>query len=264
MALVPVSKETFGQKRLRLDARHLHASAHVIVPLALEEVIPAALNGPVCFTRFQGKFAPALVTHLNNNNNPLVSIEGEWQCPFLPLFFKCYPFVIGVLSDGSKILCCDAASEILSETEGEPLFDSNGGPSDLLQRNMLDLERLSNGRQRAETLCSLVWECGLLTNLSVEFADLETKVAEPLEEMFRFDETRLSVLDTEGFKALHESNAFPFLYAQQLSLRHLSTLISDQKPQKVISNRDTRIDSSGREATLTIAVDEQPITFKDL
>lgn len=125
----PLSRQRFGQFRIRSPIRFGFAAGATVIPLTVREFPVACRHYPIVFA----EEAPAALAVVGlgglggrsgEGGNAFVDAEGAWRAGcYVPAWVRRYPFIALDAGDGQFALCIDQAAECLSETEGEPLFE---------------------------------------------------------------------------------------------------------------------------------------------
>lgn len=77
--------------------------------------------------------------------------DQQWDADYIRAFVRCYPFVIGQNQNQEQFtVCIDADFSEFNEQEGQPLFQDNGEPTELLQRNIDFLQAFHKDAQATQ------------------------------------------------------------------------------------------------------------------
>lgn len=218
-----ISKETHRYKRLLPIPSYAFAQKQALVPLVGAEVAQAVHNFPIVFAPLGESYGLMAMLSLQPENNLYVSPDGRWLGSYIPAILRQYPFAVGLPADGGEpILCADADSGLISDTDGQPLFEVDGSPSQTMQKMMdfvSELERNRVGTIRAVNMLAkhkliVAWELSLQTATG----------AQQINGLFKIDEVALNALPDDAFSEIRHSGAMPILYAHLLSLNRIDVL----------------------------------------
>jgi len=220
----PVTQASHGARRLRQPAGYQFAATQTYARLLAYEMAAVLTNQPMAFVRSNDEFVPVAVQSLHAGRNLYVSPDGRWLAGYLPAVYRLYPFILGEQADGRLVLCVDEDSDRLSDTEGEPLFDSEGRNTATLDTVVKQVQQFAGQQQATARVCEGLARHQLLVPWEIK---LRTEgVAEPatVQGLYRVDETALNALPDDAFLELRRLGALQVAWCQLLSMRHLPLL----------------------------------------
>ena len=139
---VLLDRDKHRKRRVKPSNSFAFARRANSVYLAGVEFGEACKEYPIVFTRDANqKVIPVAMLGLRSRENLFVDEEERWSAAYVPAFVRRYPFVLAQLSSESLAVCMDEAYPGLSETEGEALFDAQGGNTPFLQNALEFLHR---------------------------------------------------------------------------------------------------------------------------
>ena len=109
------------------------------VKLSFSEIRYAASYYPIVFLG-KGPCLPQALLSVEKEKNGFIDAQGQWKVPYVPLFFRLYPFMLaktGEDKDKARI-CIDHDAPHFKCDMGEPLFSADGNISDYLKTNILE------------------------------------------------------------------------------------------------------------------------------
>lgn len=220
--IVPVSKSKFGTKYWRRYSSYSFAAGDAIVPLVMQELPKAQLSLPIGFSIKDGQAFTVAVQSLKPGVNMFVGADGSWRGRYIPAAYRGYPFVLADTEDNKQVLCIDVDSDLVSDTEGEPFFTSEGEPGKALGEVLAFLQQIKQDQQRTLTLCEVLQKHDLLQPwpITVKFDTQEQRV----DGLYRIDEKALNALEYDAYKEVSKAGALPLAYCQLLSMQHLQDL----------------------------------------
>lgn len=159
----------------------------------LVSVLPVALQ--------PGGDGPPLVgvTGIEAGENLFVGPRGAWTGDAKPDVLETYPLALVPTADGSEAIALDRASDLVSESDGEPLLTEDGQPTAMLVEYRQQLQRQMRDRQASRRAVMALHEAGVLApwtaagvdtidparHYYVKLADLHQLPAEMLGQMGR-------------------------------------------------------------------------------
>jgi hypothetical protein len=214
-------------------AREMHA-----VFLAATEFPAAALAFPIIFVHTgerlpDGKpmIAPVALLGLSANEN--LHVDGaHWEGRYLPAFLRRYPFLTAGAADSeAPAVFVDVSWSGFSDTDGDPLFESDGQPAPALQRTIDFLRQFDAEQQRTRAFCARVLELDVLQEMAAD-AELPRGETLKVEGFLSVDEDRLNALPDATVLELHRSGMLMLLHAHLVSLGNLKALV-ERKAMRV-------------------------------
>ena len=214
-------------KNLTVQQRNTysHSKSHHMVPVTLMELGSIAAEYPVTFIkdRETGQFHMVAMLGLQPGENLFYTDEG-WRGNYVPMHLKANPFVL--LShpeeQGKHIIGIDLDSELISSSEGEPLFDDNGQQTELMQNQSELLAKLHEQNAVVRQFIKLVADLDLLApqSLNVQI----NGQPHDLTGLYAIDENKLNQLSTESFEKLRQSGALRAIYTCLFSMGRVENL----------------------------------------
>lgn len=222
--LIAVSKERHANKRWKPYTSYAFAAADAITPLVAQELPKAAFALPVAFAFRDDAFIPVAVQGLQPGQNLLVDAQGRWRASYVPATYRGYPFALGSAENGQTVLCLREGDDILSETDGEPLFDDEGEPAEKVRDVLNFLTQVAANRVATERMCAALQKHNLIQPWHIT---LKTDAGEKtVQGLHQIDEAALNKLPVDAFQEVREAGALPMVYCQLLSMQHLPNLVN--------------------------------------
>lgn len=228
--LVSLHRERHRHVRVdfsRVD--HAFAAATNSVPLAMEEVLDAALHHPCVFIERNGQYSLAALLGLRAHQNLSVGPDGRWlPHHYVPAHVRRYPFALAETEQPDNFLIClDEACAGLQPDEGQPLFEADGSEAALLADARTFLLNLHNAFATSQTWCQEVHALGLLTPRALSWVDAQGDTQE-LTGFFAIDEQALRDLPAEVLQRWNAAGLMAVAWAHVLSMGHVRTLAARQ------------------------------------
>lgn len=201
-------------------ARGVHLSA-----LMQAEMVRAAAIYPIVFVedRDIDGFRPMALLGLREGENVFVDTDGEWLASYVPAVIRAYPFALARSGESEQFaVCIDAASELVSLTEGARLFDASGSPTPALDEARSWLQQIREMQIRTDAFCRAL----AARNLFTPFAVRARRGDETLEVngCYVINEERLDGLPDARLFELRREGWLSSIYAHLISLQQLERL----------------------------------------
>jgi SapC len=170
-------------------------------------------------------FQPVALFGLHEGRNLFLGRRG-WDASYVPLAIERLPFLIG-FADEEMVVHVDLDSPRIGTTEGEAVFLTHGGSSELLERMSSVLLAIHQGLQSTPAFIAALLEHGLLEAFVFEagFADGSKG---RLEGYYTIAEERLQALDGAVLERLSKAGHLQAIYMAVASLAQLRALVERQ------------------------------------
>ena len=150
------------------------------VKLSFSEFRQASRYYPIVFLE-DSPFLPQALLSLNNSESVCIDKNGQWKFPYIPAFFRLYPFTLAKIQEKENeyALCLDPQADHFKVGMGEPLFTADGELSDFLKNNIQkNLEIYHSELESTESVFREMDEMNLFENksFSYTFAGEEKKI----------------------------------------------------------------------------------------
>jgi len=229
--IVPVNKDRHAAKKILPVSDFRFAAKNHIAYLTLHEFVRAASTYPVLFLEDKANddFRPVALLGLNAGENVFVDHEGRWQAGYIPAIVRRYPFALSASGEDDRFLVCvDEASTLLSDSEGQPLFDEQGNPTQVIDNVKTYLGELQQMDRMTTEFTQFLVQNNLLTPLN-----MRVNVNEQVRNItgcYVVNEERLNNFSDAKFLEVRQKNYLPAIYAHLLSLTQIERLAKLQQP----------------------------------
>lgn len=226
---VVLDREQHKNLRLQPSATAQFAAKNQAVPLLAAEFPEACLEYPIVFNKGQdGQWLALALTGLQVGHNAFVDAKGQWTARYVPASVRRYPFILAESDNKQLSLAADLASPHLGK-EGEPLFDSQGEPTELAKSVLQLLADFQTQAQRSSAIAQQLEQAGLLMqqNLQVRLGERSAVV----EGVWIVDEVKLRELPDDKIVTWFKGGEMAVIHAHMLSLRNLVPLLERSQPE---------------------------------
>lgn len=237
--LVPVNAERHAKLKIKQVEGFAFATGFHIASVMLHEFVRAAAIYPVVFLEDKQKdeFKPVALLGLDTNENLFVGEDGKWQASYVPAIIRRYPFALASSGqEGRFTVCIDEESSLISESEGSPLFDEKGEPTQVIENVKRYLGELQQMDILTQGFCKFLAENNMFTPLNMRVRDHDR--IRNITGCYVINEERLNNLSDELFLEMRSKRYLPAIYAQLVSLAQIDRLVQ---------LKDARIDDAGKQ-----------------
>lgn len=201
-----------------------YAQQDATVPVVGAEITHLLPYYAMGFVKTQQGYQLVAILSLQADVNLYVNQQGQWLAPYVPSFYRSYPFAIMQGEDGADYLCADQNSELFSqnaEPEQARIFDAEGVFSERMKEVEYFLQQRLNNQHATDILVNQLAQYELITPWRIELKIEEDGNAHQVNGLFRIDEAALKTLSPEQASELLSSGALGIAYAQLFSQNHI-------------------------------------------
>ena len=224
--VVPINQERHAKKRIKQVEGFQFASQFHIAYVTVQEFVRAAAIYPLVFIEDKDKdiFRPVALLGLDAGENLFVSPEGKWSASYIPAIIRRYPFALTKVGDeGRFVVCLDEDSELLSDTEGEPLFDDAGQPTKVIDNVKRYLTELQQMDLATDQFVKFLAEHNLLVPLNMRVRQSDR--VKNISGCYVINEERLNNLSDELFLEIRKRRYLGPIFGQLTSLAQIERLV---------------------------------------
>lgn len=223
--LVPVNKNQHAATKVKAIDSFAFANNFHIASIMVHEFVRAASVYPVVFLEDKEKdeFRPVVLMGLDAGENLFVGQDGKWQASYVPAIIRRYPFALAKGADQDQYtVCIDEDSQYVSATEGQPLFNENGEPTQVIENVKRYLGELQQMEAFTREFCQYLAAHNLFTplNMRVRAADQIKNITG----CYVVNEERLNNLSDAGFLEVKSRRYLAPVYAHLTSLAQIERL----------------------------------------
>jgi hypothetical protein len=195
------------------------------------EFADACREYPIVFVRAgkddkSGKdnVAPMVVLGISKDENLYLQPGGHWRTPYLPAFLRRYPFGMASVGNQQMAICIDRSWEGFSDTQGDPLFDPKGEPTELMKNVKTFVESFEQEVERTRLLGAALRDADLLQDMRFD-AQLPDGRKVTVDGFLAIDEKKLAELPDAKVLEWHRNGILGLIHAQQISLGLMRRLV---------------------------------------
>jgi len=224
--VVPLNKERHAKTRIQEIKDFNFVSKLHIAYVTLHEFARTAAIFPIVFLEDKDKdeFRPVVLMGLNAGENLFVAPDGKWNASYVPAIVRRYPFALAPQPGSDEyLICVDESSDLLSETEGNPLFDEKGEPTQVIENVKRYLGELQQMDVMTHAFCKFLAEHNMFTPLNIKVRDNDSM--KNISGCYVINESRMNGLSDERFLELRTKQYLPAIYAHLVSLAQTERLV---------------------------------------
>jgi hypothetical protein len=217
--VVPLNPTAHGKLRVKGLANLQASLGQQILPLVVHEFPQAGNDCPVVFVKLaeNDQFQAVQLLGLAEGENLMV--DGDrWQGGYIPFILRGAPFrLMKTSADADQVtIGIDEDSPLLSEEEGEALFNADGTPTSYLEQRRDDLQRYVHHGQVTQAFVARLVELDLLVpqELNIELAGQKSNITG----IYLVSEQKLRELDDEAVLDLNKRGFLLAIHAHLMSL----------------------------------------------
>lgn len=248
---VVIKPETHKNVKVRRDTGYEFTAKTHVVPIVINEFSDVAGNCPIVFVKDEtgDRLRVAAMMGLEAENNLLVR-DKDWMGTHIPMNLGRVPFSFKQLDDGKAVgTAIDMDSSMVSETDGEPLFDENGEATDYMKNVNQFLANLFQGEVATQKFSAMVEKYNLLREFKLQMV-WENGTRRELVGLFTPAPQTLQQLSDEAVLELHKEG---FLAAIHIAIQSMT-----QVKRLVRLNNET---SEDRITSVNMELAEEGATF---
>jgi len=173
--LVVLDKEKHKELKISPLENLNFAKSNSFVPVIANEVALVGANFPVVFSADEN---PSLVALVSLGGDSLaINGEGKWITPYVPSFFRKYPFSIASTKENpnQKVILIDEDSHLFSKSKGKQLFKKSGEQSDTLSHAIKFLTSHEQNMTITRNVAKLIANSGILEDREISVGEGDEK-----------------------------------------------------------------------------------------
>jgi len=224
--VVPVNQQRHAGKKIKQVEGFGFASQFHIAYVTTHEFVRSAAIYPLVFIEDKEKdeFRPVALLGLDAGENLFVGENGKWSASYVPAIIRRYPFALSQASeDGRFLVCVDEGSELLSDTEGTPLFNEQGEPTEVIENVKRYLSELQQMDAITSEFCKFLAKNNLFVPLNMRVRQNDR--IKNISGCYVINEERLNNLSDELFLEMRSKHYLPAIFAQLTSLSQIERLV---------------------------------------
>jgi hypothetical protein len=196
------------------------------VKLSFSELRQASRYYPIVFLN-EAPGIPQALLSLEKGKNVYVDDAGNWKAPYIPAYFRLYPFTLARIQDQKDkfALCLDPEAEHFKAGMGDPLFTAAAEPTDFVQKNILNsLKLYQKELETTQALFNVLEEKELIVDKSYKYTLNQTEKA--INGFKGVDMEKLAALDDKSLADMVKNGTMGLVYEHTHSLANFSNFLA--------------------------------------
>ena len=183
---------------------------------------------PILFTKDPntGGFFAAAVLGFEADQNLFLQDDG-WDASYVPAILRRQPFLIATGGDGGNenpVVSLDLNHPRVSQDEGEAMFDSNGNPTEFLNRKIALLDKLHHGLQHGNGFVDTLLKHELLEQITLDIA-FNDGSKKSVQGFYTIAEERLYQLQGDVLELLNQAGYLQPVFMAVASMSRMRDII---------------------------------------
>jgi hypothetical protein len=224
--LVPVLKDKHARKKVKRIDSFDYASRFQLAAVMAHEFSRAAAIYPIVFVedKAQVSLQPVVLMGLDEGENLYVDAAGRWHASYIPAVIRRYPFALAATGQANQFtVCIDEGSPLVTEGEGNALFDDRGEPTEVIENAKKYLGELQQMEVLTREFCRFIREHDLFTPLKMQIR--QGGATRNIAGSFVINEERLAKVADDAFLEMRRRGYLPAVYAHLISLGQIERLM---------------------------------------
>jgi hypothetical protein len=198
------------------------------IPVLLAELSKLLPHYPLAFIQQDNIYQPVVLTGLGGGQNLYVNHDGKWLATYVPAFLRSHPFRLLTTESKQQVLCIQE-DHLVDDSQGEPLFDSEGNLTKPVQDTLNFLNECEKNRRVTQSACAALDKAGVIEKWPLQIKQVEGQEPIQVDGLYRISEKTLNELDAETFAGLRSNGALALAYAQLFSMNQINQLAERAK-----------------------------------
>lgn len=224
--LVPVSKDRHANTKVKRIDSFAFAARFQLASIMAHEFARAAAIYPIVFVEDKAKegYMPVVLMGLQEAENLYVDAAGRWHASYIPAVIRRYPFALAATGKADQFtVCIDEGSPLVTEADGNALFDEKGEPSEVIGNVKQYLSELQQMDSLTREFCRFIKEHDLLVPLKMQVR--QGSSVRTLAGSVVINEERLAKVSDEVLLEMRRRGYLPAVYAHLVSLGQIERLL---------------------------------------
>jgi hypothetical protein len=228
---VPLQNDKHAKLKVRASVDFTRFKDQHLIPVVTQDFFRLASEFPLIFVPNQKdeNLVPVALMGLREGVN-LYCQEESYPAQVVPLGFTTAPFSLTAADpQGDQFaLLIDEESPLLSETEGEALFNEQGERTAYLQGRLDAIEQISQQSSQTRAICKLLKDMNLLKTEQLQLRMRPDAPGYNIDGIYTVDEEALNALSDEQYLDLRKKGLIPLIYAHLASLQQVRRILKKQ------------------------------------
>lgn len=226
-SIVILNNKSHIKLKIKNDKSYEHAKEHHLAYLLVHEFPKAVLDFPIVFIKDAdtGQFKSVALFGFKPGENLFYDKKG-WHCKYVPANVRRHPFLMVPKNEDLTEwdVCIDEASSLLSESEGNSLFDTEGKASQHLEEAKQFLIDVIEKEQLTSSFCNYLAAKDLFRANSITVSNSDGQKT-AVNGLYIIDEDKLNDLSDDEYLDLKKRGCMGPIYSHLSSLGQINNLL---------------------------------------
>ena len=225
MSWVALSKTEHFDKALGPKRSFNYAKSQSIVEICTFELQSAVTSFPIVFMNDKNAVKICCLLGLMDNESLFVTPDGNWEAKMLPAAIQIFPFRMGRLESGERLLLFDEKSDlIVDRVDGAPFFDEEGQVTDVVKKTMQLLTNIHASSVTLSKASAVIKDLELLEPFKFKLQKSETETID-FGGWMRINIEAFNSLSESKFLELKRVSGLDVIYAHIYSMNNMFNLV---------------------------------------
>jgi hypothetical protein len=225
---IPISPSQHAGKHFLPRQGYSFAAGQQVIPILLAELSKLLPHYPLAFIHHGSIYQPVAITGLGGGRNLYVNHDGKWLATYVPAFLRSHPFRLLTTENKQQVMCIQE-DHLVDDSQGQPLFDSEGNLTKPVQETLNFLNECEKNRRVTQAASTALDKAGVIEKWPLQVKQAEGQEPIQVDGLYRISEQALNELDAETFAGLRSNGALPLAYAQLFSMNQNDQLVERAK-----------------------------------
>ena len=196
------------------------------VKISFSEMRQASRYYPIVFLK-NNIHLPQVLLSLETGKNNFIDDAGNWKVPYVPVYFRLYPFTLARIQgqEDKLALCLDPEAVHFKSGMGEPLFTADGKPTEFVQKTILtSLEHYQKELETTQILFKALDEKELIVDRSFKYTVNQEEKS--IGGFKGIDMEKLRTLDDKSLADMVKNGTMGLIHEHTNSLVNFSNFIT--------------------------------------
>ncbi|WP_444995778.1 SapC family protein [Aliikangiella sp. IMCC44359] len=225
-SIVQLNKQLHVNVKIKQGIDISAIKTHNMLPVIVHEMAQLSTELPIVFVKNSqtGQFNSVVLLGLQEAQNLLIK-QSQWQGHFIPSILSNLPLnVVATNQEKDQFtIVIDEKSDLLSNSEGNALFDADGNQTEYLDKRIEALKSYYECVHVTQDFIQTLNQLELLELQSLSFSIDGNK--KNIGGIYLVNEKKLNELSNENFSLLRQKGFLGIIYHHLASIHNMSKLI---------------------------------------
>jgi hypothetical protein len=161
---IAISPSQHANKHYLPRQGYSFAADQQAIPILLAELSKLLPHYALAFIHQGSTYQPVAITGLGGGRNLYVNHDGKWLATYAPAFLRSHPFRLLTAENKQQVLCIQE-DHLVDDSQGQPLFDSDGNLTKPVQDTLNFLNECEKNRRVTQAACAALDNAGVIESV---------------------------------------------------------------------------------------------------